>query len=217
MTGAVDGGPVNGERWTKILEAAADEFDEQGFKAARLKDIAARVQIVPGGLYYYIKSKEDLLFAVIETTARKGLDSIVEGPELHGAPAPVRLHAFVLRYVEMLDESRTSSLRAVYHDLKHLTPAHYAQIKPMQDEIRGFARGIIEQCVTEGVVDSATDLDVAVHVLFEFLNTKRSWTRASGYFPLPYLADQYTASFLDGFKARRDDEVEYGQITGARA
>ena len=40
---AVRRGVLNQARWEQILQAAANEFYEKGFKAARLQDIANRV------------------------------------------------------------------------------------------------------------------------------------------------------------------------------
>ncbi len=55
----------------RILEAAADEFAEQGFAAARLAEIARRAGFTKGAVYSNFESKQDL-FA--ELFAQRSLD-----------------------------------------------------------------------------------------------------------------------------------------------
>jgi AcrR family transcriptional regulator len=45
----------------QAIRAAASVFAEKGFHGASTKDIAARMGIKQGSLYYYFKSKEEAL------------------------------------------------------------------------------------------------------------------------------------------------------------
>ncbi|MDH6134246.1 AcrR family transcriptional regulator [Kitasatospora sp. MAA4] len=49
-----------------IIEAAADLFDRQGYRAASLSGIAGRAGVTKGALYFHFTSKEELALAVIE-------------------------------------------------------------------------------------------------------------------------------------------------------
>ena len=55
------------ERWSELIEVATDVFYAKGYDAASLQDIADRLGMLKGSLYYYIQSKEDLLYDVIKT------------------------------------------------------------------------------------------------------------------------------------------------------
>ncbi|HEY9563993.1 MAG TPA: helix-turn-helix domain-containing protein, partial [Nocardioides sp.] len=52
-------------RWDDVVSAAARVFSEKGFGGASLEDVANEVGMLKGSLYNYIKSKEDLLFAIV--------------------------------------------------------------------------------------------------------------------------------------------------------
>lgn len=54
------------ERPDEILDAALEIFDDCGFDAARVEDVARRAGISKAGLYLYFDSKEALLRALIE-------------------------------------------------------------------------------------------------------------------------------------------------------
>lgn len=70
-------------RRDQVIDAAAAVFAEKGFHAATTKDIADRVGLLPGSLYYYFDSKEA---AFVEVCRRRGqafnarLGAILAGP-----------------------------------------------------------------------------------------------------------------------------------------
>lgn len=70
-------------RRDEVLDAAAAVFAEKGFHAATTRDIADRLGLLPGSLYYYFESKEA---AFAEVCRRRGegfnerLAAILEAP-----------------------------------------------------------------------------------------------------------------------------------------
>jgi AcrR family transcriptional regulator len=64
------------ERWPELIQVATQVFCEKGYDAASLQDIADRLGLLKGSLYYYIKSKYDLLYTVISEVHRAGLANI---------------------------------------------------------------------------------------------------------------------------------------------
>lgn len=61
------------ERTALILQAAYDVLIEKGYYEASMDEIAARVGISKGTLYLHFKSKEDLIFMLIEEEIGKFL------------------------------------------------------------------------------------------------------------------------------------------------
>jgi len=66
------------ERTALILQAAYDVITEKGYYEASMDEIAARVGIAKGTLYLHFKSKEDLIFMLIEQEAIKFI-ALVDG------------------------------------------------------------------------------------------------------------------------------------------
>ena len=50
----------------QILAAAAQTFEDVGYTAARLEDIARDAEVTKGALYFHFRSKTDLALAVLE-------------------------------------------------------------------------------------------------------------------------------------------------------
>lgn len=54
-----------GTRLEEVLQSAANIFFAKGFHASSIEDVARDVGMLKGSLYYYIKSKDDLLFQLL--------------------------------------------------------------------------------------------------------------------------------------------------------
>ena len=153
-------GTLNVARWNEILEAAGEVFHEKGYQAARIEDIAARVGILKGSLYYYIESKEDLLFALSDQAHSSGVESIAEPSSLAGADAATRLGAFIARWCVVLDANPPYATVAE-RDVGRLSGERYEQVMAKRNQLHRFVRSIIEQGIAEGSFDPATDPGVA--------------------------------------------------------
>lgn len=85
----------------EILAAASQVFMEYGYAAARLDQVAERMNATKGRVYHYFPSKADL-FLGIHASAMEALFAtirpILEGP---GTPAE-RLHAMAFAHARML-------------------------------------------------------------------------------------------------------------------
>jgi TetR/AcrR family transcriptional regulator, cholesterol catabolism regulator len=193
-------GTLNVARWGEILQAAGEVFDEKGYQAARIEDIAARVGILKGSLYYYIESKEDLLFALSENAHTTGLTAIVEDPELAAADAPIRLGAFVLRWMEVL-AANPPYATVTDREVGALSGERYELVMAKRNELHGFVRGLIEQGIADGDFDPATDPGVATNSVFQMLNATSGWFRPTGRLTIPDIAEWYRAFVLRGLAA----------------
>jgi TetR/AcrR family transcriptional regulator, cholesterol catabolism regulator len=83
------------ERWSELLQVATQVFYEKGYDAASLQDIADRLGMLKGGLYYYITSKDDLLYTVISEVHRAG-PANVESLAAAEGDAPRRLRGAII-------------------------------------------------------------------------------------------------------------------------
>lgn len=64
------------QRPGQILEAAFAEFSEKGYAGARVVDVARRVGVTKGTVYFYFPSKADLFKAVVRTHLNPILERI---------------------------------------------------------------------------------------------------------------------------------------------
>lgn len=65
-------------RLEEVLQSAAKIFFAKGFHATSIEDVARDVGMLKGSLYYYIKSKDDLLFQLLLAGIEDG-DTFIAG------------------------------------------------------------------------------------------------------------------------------------------
>ena len=73
-------------RLEEVLHSAANIFFAKGFHATSIEDVARDVGMLKGSLYYYIKSKDDLLFRLLMAGIEDGDAFIARQIDLKGDP-----------------------------------------------------------------------------------------------------------------------------------
>jgi len=86
----------------RLLEAAKEVFEEDGFLEARISDIAERAGLSHGSFYHYFDSKEEIFREVaeaVEDQLSAPLGGVILDPESH-APPHERIREALRRHLE---------------------------------------------------------------------------------------------------------------------
>src|SRR6266699_2243209 len=81
----------------EILRTAARLFQQQGYDATSMNDVAAALKLSKGGLYHHFQSKDEILFHIMshamDITAERVINAArrIEGAEERLRPL-IRLH-----------------------------------------------------------------------------------------------------------------------------
>lgn len=93
---------TNDDTREKLIEAAMELFTFQGYAATGLAQIARQAKVLPGSLYYFFPTKEDLLHATLQRR-HELLQSVVLDPVWQGVTDPIeRVFALLAGYRRML-------------------------------------------------------------------------------------------------------------------
>ena len=142
------------ERWAQLVEVATQVFFEKGYDAASLQDIADRLGMLKGSLYYYIHSKEELLYELINEVHKAGLANIKTLAAQPG-DAVERLHKVIVGHVEHACRNLAST--AVFlRELQALPREKQDAI--IQDDVT--YRGVFRELLVEGMADGSVRADV---------------------------------------------------------
>jgi AcrR family transcriptional regulator len=187
------------KREQEIIDAAAEIFHRQGYSDTSVQNVANAVGILKGSLYYYIDSKDDLLYRVlleVHDAAHTILEEVAAMDEL----SPLeKLDAYVRRHVEYNTRNLTK-IAVYYHDYKLLAPERRAEIRRQRKLYEDFVEGLISEAQQQGEV--AADLDPAVlsYCLFGALNSVYTWYRPGGKVSATQLADTLARFVLAGVR-----------------
>jgi TetR/AcrR family transcriptional regulator, cholesterol catabolism regulator len=195
-------GLLNEARWAEIVAAAAEVFHEKGYGAATLQEIASRVGLLKGSLYYYIESKEDLLFAVIEAEYTRGLSTLVEDEATAAADPPTRLAEFIRRWMRVSLATLPQRSSVLVHETRHLGPERLGGIMEQRKRIHAFVRDLLLEGIETGDFDASVHPGVAANTLFEIMDGAQQWYKESGSLSVSDIAEWDVAFFLRGVTAR---------------
>ena len=188
---------LNPARWNEIVDAAGDVFDEKGYAAARIEDIAGRVGLLKGSLYYYIDSKEDLLFAIVDGNHNRGIVVIEESAAVEAADPPTRIAAFIERWIGILGANPGYAAIAE-RDLRRLSPERQTIVMDKRARIHRFVRDIVEAGIADGSFDPGIDPAVMTNNLFTMLNGISQWFNPSHRLTYDELAEHVCRFVLRG-------------------
>lgn len=104
----------------RLLEAARQEFSENGYEAARTPRVAERAGVSVGTLYRYFQDKQDLLVKLTEDLVEMDESTIMQPSSAAKDPTPQQVFMDGLaRYLDVLAAQRDilkTFLEASYHD-----------------------------------------------------------------------------------------------------
>lgn len=165
------------DRTIDIYTKAAEIFHAQGFDATSMSNIAAAVDLTKAGLYYYIESKEDLLFAIMNY-AMERLETMVIEPS-HGVADPEqRLTSILTRHGRLLTEGH-KAITILTDEIEGLKPKHRKQILDRKRVYFDFVRDTLEALRAEGKLRDV-NTTVATFSLFGTLLWLPHWFRPDG-------------------------------------
>jgi len=96
-----DSAPGAGGKRERLVESARELVHEQGVRRTTLAEVAERAEVPAGNVYYYFKTKDELVGAVVESYLREARD-LLAGLERHRSPQ-ARLKGLVRSWEEIGD------------------------------------------------------------------------------------------------------------------
>jgi AcrR family transcriptional regulator len=134
-------------RYREALGAAATAFAEKGYLGASTKDIADRLGIRQGSLYYYFPSKEAALGAICELGVKDFIEHL-RGILAQPIPAAEKLRAAIANHLSPLRTHPEADYIRVFIRHRHELPVGARQT------VAALARSyqsLIEQLFVEGI------------------------------------------------------------------
>jgi len=197
--------PGSKKREREIVDAAAEIFRRRGYAETSVQDVADAVGILKGSLYYYIDSKEDLLYRVlieVHDDARGIVDEVAQ----MDAPPLERLHAYIRRHVEHNTRNLTK-IAVFYHDFNLLTEERRTEIVEHRKLYEDFVEGLIREAQKAGEVDKSLDPKISAYFILGGVNWVYTWFRPRGRLGSEELGELYAELSIRGLTGGRVDRV----------
>jgi AcrR family transcriptional regulator len=186
---------VNQAKLQSILRHAAQVFSEKGYEGASIRDISRASGVSLAGLYYYIKSKQELLYLIQIYTFKTILARLEK--RLDGVAAPVeKLHILVQNHLEYFLR-HPLEMKVLSHEDEALEGEYRKEVLEVKRRYYGIALNIFEEMRKAGTARRLNPR-VAVLSLFGMMNWIHTWHRPQVDPRADALADAIAGMFLHG-------------------
>lgn len=185
------GRPRATARKLEILRGAAAAFRDRGYAATSVRDIARRLRMTPGNLYYYFRNKQDILFFCQDHS----LDVLLREARriAAGAGSPeAKVRELVRSQVLcLLDELHGSAGHIEFHAMP---PARLRKVIAKRDAYERIVRTLVEAAVGAGRL-AGRDPKLVTLAILGAVNWTARWYRPEGDWSPEAIADGF-ADFL---------------------
>ncbi len=194
----------------EILRTAARLFQQRGYDATSMNDVAAALKLSKGGLYHHFQSKDEILFEIMnhamEITQERVLNPVrgIVDPE-------ERLRALIRLHIEVVLSPRDREITVMLHENHPLPPALRKRINARKKDYIHFLENLmaeVQDKVQEEVQDKSrhqTKTKVspraAAFALLGMINWIYQWYKPEGELQAQNLIPQFTELIFGGIFA----------------
>ncbi len=182
----------------KIKAVAIDLFFEKGYFATSISEIAKGCGIQKASIYYHFPSKEDLLFAIMETTMIDLLDALesnlatpsdIEGKMRAGVRSHVAFHL-----------NRQKETFIASSELRGLSEDHFAIVVSRRDAYERIFRDLISTGIQQAIFADG-DTRILAYAILTLCTAGATWFRPDGRLSVDAIAGIYENFILYGLKS----------------
>jgi AcrR family transcriptional regulator len=183
------------EKLQKVLKTSAKIFAEKGFHRTSVRDISRATRMSLAGLYYYFKTKEELLYLIQE----RCFVTLLQRWERAATPAMdvrTRIRVFAENHLSFFLHNM-HEMKVMAHEDESLTGEYQDRILVLKRRYVKVIMDLIDR-LPEQKAGKGVDLRVATFALFGMMNWIYTWYQPRRDLPFPQLIDQMLRIYFFG-------------------
>jgi AcrR family transcriptional regulator len=181
----------------EILRTAARLFQQQGYDATSMNDVAAALKLSKGGLYHHFQGKDEILFHLMNH-AMDITEERVINPVRGIADPEERLRSLIRRHIEVVLSVRDREITVMLHENHPLPPPLRRRINARKKDYVHFVENLIAEVQRGRQSPSVVSPRAAAFALLGMINWIYQWYKPEGELREEDLARQYTEIFFAG-------------------
>jgi AcrR family transcriptional regulator len=188
-----------------ILRTSARIFAEKGYHSTSMRDISRETGVSLAGLYYYCRSKEELLYLIQDNCFGHVLERL-EG-RLRETKEPLEKLRFVIENHLSFFAANMAEMKVLSHEADSLAGEMHARVSGKKQQYTRLVRRILSEVQSSqpqprtGEGAHKLDLTVSTYALFGMMNWIYNWYDPGGKLSVSDLVENITRLFLRGFLA----------------
>ena len=188
--------PTRDQKLDILLSSAAREFAQRGYDRTSMRDLARVSGISLAGVYYYVQSKEELLFLI----QSRNFEAVIAGMReaLRGVSNPVeRLQRFVDNHLDYF-VTHMSEMKVLSREADALEGDFLQRVNDMKRQYTRVLMDVLADIEkTHGPAHASRR--VAAYSLFGMMNWIYTWYDPLGDVGIELLSQNICRIFLGGY------------------
>jgi TetR/AcrR family transcriptional regulator, cholesterol catabolism regulator len=181
----------------EILRAAARLFQQRGYDATSMNDVAAALKLSKGGLYHHFESKDEILFHIMSHAMEITEERVINVARRVEAPEE-RLRTLIRLHIEVVLSPEDREITVMLHENHPLPPALRRKINGRKKDYLHFVEHLVADVQRKNNSPTAVTPRAAALALVGMINWIYQWYKPEGPLTGDELVRQYTEIFFRG-------------------
>lgn len=178
-----------------IIDAAARLFRQKGYASTNMQEIAAALGVTKAALYYYFRSKEEILATICDqtmATAEKRLAKLMERP----LSVPERIRQIIYNHImSVFDDAPYISV--FFNERLHLAPDNLEKITRRRRQYEEKIADVLREGIARGIL-KPVDVLPTVYAILGMCNWLYQWYKPDGRLKPEEITDLFAEIVLRG-------------------
>jgi TetR/AcrR family transcriptional regulator, cholesterol catabolism regulator len=199
----------------EILRTAARLFQQRGYDATSMNDVAAALKLSKGGLYHHFQSKDEILFEIMDHAMEITQQRVINPVRGIGDPEE-RLRQLIRLHIEVVLSPQDREITVMLHENHPLPPSLRKRINVRKKEYVHFLEKLLAEVQQKRNERSAKPPDTqgksrfakgrvspraAAFALLGMINWIYQWHKPEGELQAQNLIPQFTDLVFGGIFA----------------
>jgi len=184
----------------EILRTAARLFQQRGYDATSMNDVAAALKLSKGGLYHHFQSKDEILFEIMNHAMDITQERVLA--PVRSIPDPEdRLRSLIRRHIEVVLSPVDREITVMLHENHPLPPVLRKRINIRKKEYIHFVADLIADVQRTRQAKGGVSPRAAAFALLGMINWIYQWYKPEGELQAQNLIPQFTSLVFGGILA----------------
>ena len=181
----------------EILHTAGRLFQQQGYDATSMNDIAAALKLSKGGLYHHFQSKDEILFHIMSHAMDITEERVINAARrIEGAEE--RLRTLIRLHIEVVLSEEDREITVMLHENHPLPAGFRRKINARKKDYVHFVENLIADIQRQRNSASQVMPRAATFALVGMINWIYQWYKPGGPLTGEAIVRQYTDIFFRG-------------------
>jgi TetR/AcrR family transcriptional regulator, cholesterol catabolism regulator len=186
----------------EILRVAARLFQQQGYDATSMNDVAAALKLSKGGLYHHFESKDEILFHIMshamDITEERVINVVRRIDSATVAGTDDRLRTLIRLHIQIVLSPEDREITVMLHENHPLPPIFRRKINGRKKDYLHFVEHLVADVQRKRNSKSAVTPRAAALALVGMINWIYQWYKPDGPLTGEALVAQFTDIFFQG-------------------